>query len=110
MKTIRKLLTTLVLLSTSALATAGVTSFGDYDCGEWFKRPPAKSWLLGFLSGLNAVIAEEKKDMPKYDPLNTLNSAEQANLWMDNYCRANPLKRVSGGALDLYLKLQEQMK
>ena len=84
----------------------GIVNFGDYDCGLWFvKKEPAKGWLLGNLSGMNAILANDKI---KYDPLGKLNSAEQAFLWMDNYCRVNPLRTVSEGALELYIELQKK--
>ncbi|MDM0079215.1 hypothetical protein QTI17_01290 [Variovorax sp. J31P179] len=80
------------------------TTFGSYDCGQWFtKREVAKSWLLGLLSGLNFMVADEKKGN---DPLSKLGSADQAFLWMDNYCRANPLKSVTDGGIDLYIEIQ----
>ena len=47
-------------------------------------------------------------DKSSYDPLDGLSSAQQAFLWMDNYCRANPLKNVSDGASDLFLELQNK--
>ena len=80
-------------------ATAGV-AMGKYDCGEWFVSPVAKYWLGGYLSGLNAANI-----YPGKDPLSKLNSAEQMSLWMDNYCRANPLKTVGEGANALYQEL-----
>ncbi|MBT2326752.1 hypothetical protein J7E62_31045 [Variovorax paradoxus] len=82
-----------------------LTTFGAYDCGEWFQRPQARGWLLGVLTGVNLMTADDKI---RYDPLNKLGSAEQAYLWMDNYCRANPLKTVLNGASDLYLELQKK--
>jgi hypothetical protein len=84
----------------------GKLIFGNYDCGQWFViREPAKAWLLGYLSGINAMMANDKIN---YDPLKKLNSAEQAFLWMDNYCKANPLSSVVDGASDLYLELQKK--
>ena len=84
----------------------GMISIGAYDCGQWFvKKEVAKAWLLGYLSGINAMLGDDKK---KYDPLDKLNSAEQAFLWMDNYCKRNPLNTITTGALDLYLELQKK--
>lgn len=84
----------------------GMISFGSYDCGQWFvKKEPAKAWLLGYLSGMNAMLANDKI---KYDPLDKLNSAEQAFLWMDNYCKTNPLKSVFDGGVELLLELQKK--
>lgn len=96
----------IVLLLTHSLSYgAGVTTFGDYDCGEWFtKRNVARAWLLGYLTGINFMVADEKK---RYDPLSNLNSADQAYLWIDNYCKANPLKQLSTAGNLLYLELQK---
>ena len=97
----------IVLLLSHSLSFGAVsTHFGDYDCGEWFtKRPVAGAWLLGYLSGINAMAADEKK---RFDPLNNLNSADQAYLWVDNYCKANPLKQLSSAGQLLYLELQKK--
>ena len=97
-----------LVLTVSTPPAFAVITFGSYDCGQWFNAgPPAKSWLLGFLSGVNFMVANPKK---RYDPLDTMNSAEQAYLWMDNYCKANPLKTIANGASDLYMELQEKSK
>lgn len=91
----------LVFMHGANAQQATVTSFGNYDCGEWFtKRQPARIWLLGYLSGLAAGDSQAKVDV-----LDRLNSADQAYLWMDNYCKANPLKKVSNGAVQLYIEL-----
>lgn len=81
-------------------------SFGGADCGEWVngndKNRTKNAWLLGYLSGINMAISKGT-----YDPLNKINSAPQIYLWMDNYCKANPLKTIREGGLDLYLELQK---
>jgi hypothetical protein len=96
----------LLLLSQSLSYGAGVASFGDYDCGQWFTRKEvARGWLLGYLSGINHVLADDKKG---FDPLNKLNSADQAYLWIENYCKANPLKQLSAAGSLLYLELEKK--
>lgn len=91
--------------ATAALAQSPVV-FGDYDCGQWVAgRQPARSWVLGLLSGLN--YAEAK---PGNDPLDKVNSADQIFLWLDNYCKANPLRRVSTGAVELYYRELKQKR
>ncbi len=91
------LVAALFLFSTHASAQ---TTFGGPDCGEWIKSPThsKRVWLAGYLSGLNMQHSlDEKKPT---DPLGKLSSAEQAFLWVDNYCKENPLKDVpSAGAL-----------
>jgi hypothetical protein len=95
-----KLLTVLIamMLSTSAM-TQTLRTLGAYDCGEWvareknrFSEDRANTWLAGFMTGLNF-------DGKGRDSLRKV-SAEQIYLWMDNYCKANPLSTtVTGGQL-----------
>jgi hypothetical protein len=51
------------------------------------------SWLLGYLSALNlwGVIGERKDALKNTD-------AAAVYLWMDNYCRANPLQILATAA------------
>ncbi len=81
------------------------TAFGIPDCGEWVRSQTTgtqkhsdRAWLLGFLSGLN------QDDVYK-DALDKVSSAAQIYLWMDNYCKNNPLEKVSKGAFKLYGEL-----
>ena len=81
------------------------TVFGQPDCGEWVRntRQPDRAWLLGYLSGMNKI--HNATGGKSNDPLNALNSADQAYLWMDNWCKENPLKKVGAGAMDLFIEL-----
>lgn len=94
-----------ILLLTCASLATGQTAFGNYDCGQWFQQPAAKTWLLGYLTGIN-VVSTTLANSSKYDPLGNLNSAEQAYLWMNNYCKANSLKTILDGGIDLYSELR----
>ena len=94
-----------VVLLASASMVTGQTYIGKYDCGEWFTKAEPKTWLLGYLSGFNVGTLSQMGFPLNYDPLKKLNSSDQAYLWMDNYCRANPLKTVLDGALNLYKEL-----
>lgn len=106
-KLIFALLTTYFLLVATASTAADVTLFGSPDCGAWVKTPSYadKAWLMGYLSGLNSGLAgrSDRKISIKRDPLSKLNSPDQAFLWMDNYCKNNPLKLIAMGAYELYL-------
>lgn len=84
-----------------------VVAFGGSDCGEWIRSPSEskRHWLSGYMSGLNTMhYFNDNKD----DPLNKINSAQQIFLWMDNYCKANPLKRVSDGGETLFIELMKK--
>ena len=92
-----------VLMSWPISGFTQFVTFGDPDCGQWIKNNSYtdKTWLLGQLTGKNGE--------PRWrNPLNSLNSAEQAYLYVDNYCRNNPLGKVSSAGyalfLDLYVK------
>lgn len=91
-----------VVLMSWSISGFTQTTFGKPDCGQWIKDNSLrdKSWLLGFLSGLNSDPPNQKHDF-----LNELNSAEQAYLYIDDYCRTNPLNNVSQGAFKLYIDL-----
>lgn len=61
------------------------------------------AWLVGFLSGI--AVAKNSDFIKGTD-------GESILLWMDNYCRSNPLKGISdgGGALFYELKKQKGLK
>ena len=60
--------------------------------------PLHKIWLAGYMSGMSSIWVNG-------DPLGQLQNAQQFIAWMDNYCRAHPLKTVIEGAVDLYAEL-----
>lgn len=90
-------------LLTCASASA-LTVRGSRSCGNWVQDRtlgdhaglPSRLWLLGYLSG---VVAHSGKDV--------LKNADNASiyLWMDNYCKANPLSDISDGGSVLFLEL-----
>jgi hypothetical protein len=85
------------------------TVFVPGDCGLWVKtqspalRATMSGWLLGYLSGLSM-----RHEQPN-DPLASLNSPEQATLWLDKYCRNNPLSNLQVGGNSLFGELDRQM-
>lgn len=87
-----------------AEAVEAVAVFGTQDCGQWL-RNPNKNWLAGYLSGMNASYASED-----FDPLLQINSFDQAALWIDNYCRSNPLDNVQRGSNRLYGELRDRLR
>jgi hypothetical protein len=93
----------LLLLALLASSSQSATLFGAYDCSQWFsltQDPLPKTWLLGYLSGMDYAT-------PTHSALDRLKSAEQAYLWIDNYCKANPSKKISDGAKQLYNELEK---
>jgi hypothetical protein len=101
----------LVFLALPALAQA-VAVRDSPSCGEWVKarvdvatpQPETQiveRWLIGFLSGI-AVGTR----------LDLLHGTDSASLysWMDDYCRANPLRSVAEGTPALVAELRNKVK
>jgi hypothetical protein len=102
-----KRLLAVIALSFAALgAHAGVTILGYSDCGDWVHNNYVtdKGWLLGYLSAMNSVQMGFK--MP--DTLKGV-TGEQILLWMDNYCKANPLSTLQDGAMKLNNELVQRV-
>lgn len=105
----------------SAARVDAVSVRGGRSCGEWVadqekaKRSGAdasslvatanasadEAWLLGYLSGF--AIGTGKDVLNETHP-------KSVSLWMDNYCKANPLDPVSKGARSLAIELAERQR
>lgn len=96
-----RLLAGFFLLAASMIAVSSASEGGAEarqapSCGEWVVHREKSdtlalgnaSWLLGYVSGL---AVSSGKDY--------LSGTENSSIykWMDNYCRANPLRDVSKG-------------
>jgi hypothetical protein len=92
-----RLILALALVLTTPLSVQSQTVFGMYDCGEWVNQAnnSKKGWLLGYMSGLNTL--HDIEVLKPKNPLDNINSANQIFLWMDNYCKTNPLKTIGEG-------------
>lgn len=105
-----KALVTIVMTCSLLVASPSQAQaiFGVPDCGKWITQADfaKKSWLLGFISGLN--VAYKTFNPNSIDPLDKLSSGEQALVWMDKYCRENPLQRVDTGGTVLFLELRNK--
>lgn len=90
-----------------ATATEAVEIRGASSCGAWVADRNTEAngwavlvrrgWLLGYLSA-HAVITGE--DILKGTDTRSI------DLWMDNYCRQNPLKRIDDGGDALFDELK----
>ena len=58
------------------------------------------AWLSGILTGLAIGMNVDILAEPDGDSI---------ALWMDNYCRAHPLDKLSAGAVALALELRSSM-
>jgi hypothetical protein len=80
------------------LAHAQVSVRGAQSCGVWAKDRGVheKAWLVGYLSGVAMVT---NRNFVEGTDSNSM------YLWMDKYCRENPLKDMADGAYALYQEL-----
>lgn len=77
---------------------------GATTCGTWIKerrddRYPSWSnerWLIGYLSGI--AIARHQNILGGIDNYSIY-------MWMDNFCRENPIKNTAEGAQEIYLQI-----
>ena len=84
----------------------GPIGYGDISCKDWLKKSPAeelrsKSWLMGYLSGMNFAWTLSKQNPP--NPLSKLPSVEHAYNWIDTYCKNESHKKVGDGAMFLFM-------
>ena len=100
------LMLSVALISFNAVAIE--TVFGSPDCGSWVQQGslPKKAWLNGYMSGLN--VQHQLQELKPNDPLSKINSVEQMAVWMDNYCKKNPLEMVSLGGWILFVELTKK--
>ena len=99
-----------LLISILSFQSHSTTLLGTFDCKEWFeprKSEFAKTWLTGYLSGMNAgnFFLGDKTDYLKENSVN-----ENIN-WMTNFCKENSNGLVVTGANklvgELYRKHQK---
>ena len=106
---IGKLITVTIIIFLSTADTAhAVKVYGLRDCSHWIEARAVKTgygamieeaWLSGYLAGAVA------HDRGGFDPLKNTTSVSQIYLWMDNYCRANPLQNIVDGGNQLLKEL-----
>ena len=103
MKKINSTLFLIGLLVTSRVS--GTEAMGDITCGKWVKDRASSSkndqligdsWLIGYLNGI-AQWSEVD--------IFTAIDGDALFLWMDNYCKANPLEGLAHGGFNLSIEL-----
>jgi hypothetical protein len=83
---------------------------GDISCGDWVDHHSASSpdiqtviqnnWVAGYLSGMAVGLNADILDNP---------SGKSLILWLNNYCRNNPLDNISTAASHLAIELKSRM-
>ncbi len=111
MRSITLSILTLMLMSTSTFSQVAMLGFGTESCGSWTEVRRAgpvasvgqKSWMLGFVSGVNAAASAslQKPDFLKGKDANALTG------WIDNYCAAHPLDNLAGATIHLLTELNK---
>ena len=90
------LLLGLVLVAPAFAEEGGATIYGAgaVSCGQWQKdlaiRVQAEAWIDGFLSGYN--LASTGPDFLADTPND---NGASFSIWIDNYCRSNPIDRLT---------------
>jgi len=76
----------------------------NFSCGTWINTPKntaqheqLKSWVLGYLSGDN--IQSSVDFLRGRD-------ADALTVWIDNYCRRNPLHEITRAMVELVKELK----
>ena len=98
-----------VLGTVSPASARTIMGEGVASCGAWtetarerrekpFKRTLHETWLLGYLSGVNAAFVETDF-LTKAD-------APAITAWIDNYCQTNPLETIQRASNELIRALQ----
>lgn len=96
----------------SPVFSAGRIAIGDgaNTCGAWIEERRSdsqrsqlwKGWVLGFVSGAN-VYDVNPELLRQVD-------APVIYIWVDNYCRANPLDTVNDAVVGLIQELMRRNK
>ena len=93
--------------SLSSLAHADriydVLGQGNHSCGQWLQERPRgnfnsylmQAWLLGYVTSVNANVLEKDSD------ITSRTDSDGLFAWVDRYCTANPLDRLSRAAAAL---------
>jgi hypothetical protein len=115
----KTLLRTLLLGMALVLADAGAQGVGirgGPSCGTWVNAESnhkntreginfGRTWVIGYLSGLASATG---KDFWGRQNINLL-SNDSVFLWIDNYCRSNPLKNLDDAAIILFAERTKDM-
>lgn len=86
--------------------------YGSISCGEYIQNKVshelAKTWVAGFVTGMNAIRSDEVSDDISVDVMDGAD-IDAMTLWLDNYCRANPLHKLAQATIVMVEEV-ERMK
>ena len=103
-------LITIITFSCISINANAVEVRGVNSCGEWVSEKEIRradglflitqqQWILGFLSG---YATRSNTDILKDI------DADSIFLWVDNYCRTNPFKKLDDAGTTLFNELKKQ--
>lgn len=107
-----KSITAILLFSIVTSTSHAVMLKGVRSCGSWVAEKPAgrdrsitrlttDAWFGGFISGLAASSSTDfLKDV----------DAVSIEIWVDNYCQANPLNSLADAGTELALELMKRKR
>jgi hypothetical protein len=104
------------MVSTQVFAQNGLQIPGFDNCGTWIERRTGNDvrWRQmserGVVSGLSGMSLAYRPIMNFWNSEKGNLSPSQFFLWMDNYCRKNPLKSVIPGMMELFLQHSTLLK
>jgi len=86
-----------------------VLSMGNKSCGEFsanfrgngIEKLGNSIWVAGYMTAFNEYIAKQSNIAAGTDP-------EAWNLWINNYCNANPLESLSTATSELVAELSRR--
>ena len=108
------ILSNIIASSPVLAANTSLSIMGAITCKDWVKNrindteadalgrlvsSGDKSWLLGFLSGLN-INGQYDKDVLDAVDVGTI------SLWTDRYCKHNPKSDLSDAGIELFSELK----
>lgn len=99
----RFLIFVFIMLMSSPSIAQGIYIEGTMDCGEWVQSRERQrsiayeTYLVGLINGLALG-----RKVEFWNAKGIVMSREQAYLWMDNYCKSNPLSQPTAGVFQLF--------
>lgn len=105
------LLVGMVTAPALAQTKADFDSLGVISCGQWLEagqtgiwRGEDQMWVLGFVSGMDAGLSTTA---PKVSGAGSKSDPPSMFAWLDNYCSAHPLDRLTTAAVLLWTALNK---
>ena len=101
-------------LITAPMKSQAVVTIGDRSCGVWVDARRSEvinatasldslvvgAYLTGFMTGMAVDSRDDILRGTDYDSI---------LLWMDKYCKAHPLEKISYGGIELFFELKSRM-